>query len=95
MATSSTEAKWQNTCSTSSSINDLELPVFDGNSGQFIKGSGIKFYQPSLYDPISSSLSNGDTYYNTSLSQLMLYDINRGKWLSMSTLTEGCGSKKM
>lgn len=94
MATSSTEAKWQNTCSTSSSINDLELPVFDGNSGQFIKGSGIKFYQPSLYDPISSSLSNGDTYYNTSLSQLMLYDINRGKWLSMSTLTEGCGSKK-
>jgi hypothetical protein len=93
-ATSSTTAIWQNSSAnvtgTSSSL-DKELITFDGTTGKAIIGCGIRHYGASNTDPTSPTPQAGDKYYNTSINHEMCYDASRSKWLSITTLIDGCG----
>ena len=72
-------------------MDDLENTVFDGTSGNFIKGSGRRDYGPSATDPTTPTPGAGDKYYNTAINHEMMYDASRGKWLSVATLMDGGG----
>lgn len=46
-------------------------------------------YAPASSDPSSPTPAEGDTYFNTTLKQLMVYDGTRSKWLSDAVFTLG------
>ncbi|MEL7340740.1 MAG: hypothetical protein AAGM67_09660, partial [Bacteroidota bacterium] len=65
----------------------VELPA--GTEGQVLQtGGGAS--DPSWVDRVEKSAVNplspddGDTYYNTLIDKLMIFDATRSKWLSVS-----------
>ena len=55
-------------------------------------GTGnIRHYGPSATDPTSPLPTAGDEYYNTVINEKMVFDGSRGKWLSVTSLFDGCG----
>jgi hypothetical protein len=53
--------------------------------------AGVQIYPPSATDPVSPAPAGGDTYYNTAIDELMVYDGTRAKWLSAATYTIQAG----
>lgn len=47
--------------------------------------TGVQLYPPSATDPVSPVPGAGDSYYNTAIDELMVYDATRAKWLSAAT----------
>lgn len=93
MATSPTAATWQDggdVVGPQSSI-DQSLVRFNGTTGTLIESVGVRHYGPSATDPISPPPSAGDEYYNTVITEKMIYDSTRGKWLSTTGYMDGCG----
>jgi len=73
------------------STKELEVARFSGTSGSNIQGATIRRYDSSDTDPTTPAPTDGDKYYNTAIDHEMYYDASRGKWLSVATLTDGCG----
>jgi len=69
----------------------FEVARFTGTSGSTIEGATVRRYNSSATDPTSPAPGDGDKYYNTALKEEMAFDASRGKWLSVATLTDGCG----
>lgn len=94
-ATSSTTATWQNPSGVGvngpGSSLDKEIVVFNGTDGNTIAGCGIRHYGASAIDPTTPTPNAGDKYYNTAINHEMCYDGTRNKWLSVTTLFDGCG----
>jgi len=54
--------------------------------------AGVRHFGALATDPTPSPVAtNGDQYYNTVIQHEMRYDGTRGKWLSVATLSDGCG----
>ncbi len=70
---------------------DQGLVRFNGTNGKTVESVGIRHYGASATDPVSPVPSAGDMYYNTVINHLMCYDGSRSKWLSMTSMMDGCG----
>jgi len=65
------------------------IVAVDAGGGQVVPG--VSAYPPAATDPVSPAPSGGDTYYNTALDELMVYNATRLKWLSAATYTYQSG----
>jgi len=70
---------------------DRGIVLWDGTSGSVVLDSGVRHYGAAGSSPALPAPADGDLYYSTALDLLMVYDLARGKWLSVSTSTVAFG----
>jgi hypothetical protein len=70
---------------------DRGLAVFDGITGKLINDSTDRLYPKQATDPVAPSPTVSDLYYNTVIDELMIFDGNRGKFLSVGSFEVQAG----
>lgn len=68
-------------------VTENGIVTWDGTGGFTVKDSGIRHYGKLASSPISPAPSDGDLYYDTTLSLQMEYNSARAKWLSTESTT--------
>jgi len=72
---------------------DRGVVVWDGTAGDTLADSGLRNYGAQSSSPSSPTPAGGDTYYDTTIGMLMIYDDTRSKWLSVETCVIIFGEK--
>ena len=75
------------------SLGEMHYVVYNGAGSSFSNGevNGLRVYGHLSVDPADPPPSDGDTYYNTAIREMMNYDGSRSKWLSVSSYPVSAG----